>query len=460
MIPSKEKVILVLTDFIAVNISYVLYYHLRFRSGLFPMMDDVALTVPSLIVSVYWIVLFGLRGHYRTLYVVSRFDAFFAMVRTTFIGVLVLFILFSPSGNAFGATRLVMGVYWVLLALTVGGSRVLIRTVQRNLLFRGIGHRNTVIVGAGLEAQEVVRQLHRHAELGYGIVGYVDGQSNIDNQDFPPYLGNRTELPDILGKYEIREVIVALAHPDHRELLTIVWHCSMHKVRVKVIPDLYEILSGRARTHQIWGVPLIEVQPDLMPPWQKVAKEAMDVLVSLILLILTLPVMIATVIAICIDSKGSAFYRQYRVGKGGKEFTLIKFRSMVTDAESQTGAVWAEKKDPRVTNVGRVIRRTRIDELPQLINVLKGEMSLVGPRPERPEFVDKFISDIPFYGRRLNVKPGLTGWAQVKHKYDESMEDVQKKIRYDLFYLENMSLSLDLKILINTIWVILRGKGQ
>jgi lipopolysaccharide/colanic/teichoic acid biosynthesis glycosyltransferase len=165
-------------------------------------------------------------------------------------------------------------------------------------------------------------------------------------------------------------------------------------------------------------------------------------------------------IAIAVDSKGGVFYKQLRVGRGGKEFTLIKFRSMFLDAESLSGAVWAGKNDPRITRVGRVVRSLRLDEVPQLINVLKGEMSLVGPRPERPVFVKKFIDEIPFYARRLNVKPGITGWAQVKHKYDESLEDVRTKLRYDLFYIENMSLRLDLKILLATMWVVLRGKGQ
>ena len=270
----------------------------------------------------------------------------------------------------------------------------------------------------------------------------------------------RKDLSEVLNKHDIREVMVALSTPDHQELLSIISECSYHRLHVSVIPDLYEILSGRARTHQIWGMPLIEVQPELMPPWQRVAKEVMDVLVALVLLILALPLMLLVSIAIVIDSPGGIFYRQLRVGKDRKEFTLTKFRSMVKDAESQTGAVWAGKNDPRITRVGRIIRNLRIDELPQFINVLKGEMSLVGPRPERPEFVNQFIKDIPFYGRRLNVKPGITGWAQVKYKYDESIEDVRRKLRYDLFYLENMSLRLDLKILLATVWVTLSGKGH
>ena len=458
--PSKERIILLVSDFVGVNVSYIVYFTIRFRSGLFPVMDDVALVVPSLLVAVYWMILFALRGHYRTLYNVSRFDAFTAIVKSTFLGVLILFVVFSPPEHPFGPTRLIMGVYWGLLIVTVGGSRVLFRTVQRNLLKRGIGHRNTLVIGSGPEAKELVRQVERHPEQGNHIVGYVDGDSVEDAEGMPLNLGNRKDLPLVLRKYEIREVLVALSNPEHHELLSIVSQCSQLKVRAKVIPNLYEILSGRARTQQIWGMPLIEVLPELMPPWQRVVKEIMDVMVSLILLIVAMPVMIAVALAIVIDSKGPIFYKQLRMGKGRKEFTLIKFRSMVDKAESQTGAVWAGKNDPRITKVGRFIRNLRLDELPQFINVLKGEMSLVGPRPERPVFVNQFIDEIPFYGRRLNVKPGITGWAQVKHKYDESIDDVRKKLRYDLFYLENMSLRLDLKILMATIWVMLGGKGH
>jgi exopolysaccharide biosynthesis polyprenyl glycosylphosphotransferase len=457
---TKEKIILLASDFIAVNISYVIYYQLRFRSGLFPVMEDVALVVPSLLVSIYWLVLFALRGHYRTLYVMSRFDAFASVVKTTFVGVLVLFIVFSPAEHPFHATRLIIAAYWGLLIFTAGGARVLIRTVQGQLLSRGIGHRNTLVIGSGPGAEDLIRYVKRHPVLGYNIVGYVDGESSKSMGGGIPNLGARKDLREVLSKYDIREAIVALSHPDHRELLSIIGQCSLHNVRVKAIPDLFEILSGRARTQQIWGMPLIEVSPELMAPWQKVAKEFLDVLASLIMLILAMPVMIVVAIAIAVDSKGGVFYKQLRVGRGGKEFTLIKFRSMFLDAESRTGAVWAGKNDPRITRVGRVVRSLRLDEVPQLINVLKGEMSLVGPRPERPVFVKKFIDEIPFYARRLNVKPGITGWAQVKHKYDESLEDVRTKLRYDLFYIENMSLRLDLKILLATMWVVLRGKGQ
>ncbi|HEY7752019.1 MAG TPA: sugar transferase, partial [Ignavibacteriaceae bacterium] len=189
-------------------------------------------------------------------------------------------------------------------------------------------------------------------------------------------------------------------------------------------------------------------------------KRIMDIVISFLILILSVPITILAATAIKIDSSGPIFFRQERIGMTGKKFKIIKFRSMFKDAEKYTGPVWSQKGDPRVTRIGRFLRRFRIDEIPQMINVLKGEMSLVGPRPERPVFVEKLSQEIPYYPRRLKVRPGITGWAQVKHKYDENIEDVKIKLRYDLFYIENMSLRMDFKILTRTIFVVLFGKGH
>jgi exopolysaccharide biosynthesis polyprenyl glycosylphosphotransferase len=197
-----------------------------------------------------------------------------------------------------------------------------------------------------------------------------------------------------------------------------------------------------------------------MPEWEKGLKRIIDIFVSLFILILASPALIITAFAIKIDSPGSVFFKQARCGIDGELFKMIKFRSMYHDAEKHSGPVWSTKNDPRITNIGRIIRRVRIDEIPQMINVLKGEMSLVGPRPERPYFVEKLSKEIPYYKRRLKVKPGITGWAQVKHKYDESIEDVKIKLRYDLFYIENMSIRMDFKILFRTIFVVLFAKGH
>jgi exopolysaccharide biosynthesis polyprenyl glycosylphosphotransferase len=197
-----------------------------------------------------------------------------------------------------------------------------------------------------------------------------------------------------------------------------------------------------------------------MPEWEKKLKRLMDIFVSLLLLILNSPIMLISSIAIKIDSKGPILFKQERMGQNGKLFKVLKFRSMINDAEKYSGPVWSQKDDPRVTKMGKLIRKFRIDELPQMYNVLKGEMSLVGPRPERAFFVEKLSQEIPYYKRRLKVRPGITGWAQVKHKYDETIEDVKIKLRYDLFYIENMSIRMDLKILLRTVFVVLIGKGH
>jgi len=193
---------------------------------------------------------------------------------------------------------------------------------------------------------------------------------------------------------------------------------------------------------------------------EKRLKRILDIIVSLLILIISFPIVIMASLAIKLDSKGPVFFRQERCGLNNKLFRIIKFRSMVHNAEKMTGPVWSQKGDPRITRVGNIIRKLRIDEIPQMFNVLKGEMSLVGPRPERPFFVEKLSEQIPYYKRRLKVRPGITGWAQVKHKYDESIEDVKIKLRYDLFYIENMSLRMDFKILVRTIFVVLFARGH
>jgi exopolysaccharide biosynthesis polyprenyl glycosylphosphotransferase len=242
-------------------------------------------------------------------------------------------------------------------------------------------------------------------------------------------------------------------------LLEIITSCISHNVGLKIIPDLYDIISGQARTNQIYGFPLIEISPQLMKPWEESIKRMLDVGFSACVLVLGMPVWLLLVLIIRLESSGPVLYKQERVGKDGDIFKIYKFRSMRQDAEVD-GPQWANKKDTRVTRVGKWLRKLHLDEIPQMWNVLKGDMSLVGPRPERPVFVEQLSKEIPMYPRRLKVRPGVTGWAQVKHKYDESIEDVRKKVQYDLFYIENMSLRMDFKIILSTVAHMLLGRGH
>ena len=402
-------------------------------------------------------------GMYRTWFAASRFDEITTLLKTSFFGVVILFFLIFIDDISYqqtSAQRYLIFIYWGIFLVCVGGGRLFIRSLQRYLLLRGIGRRNTIIIGYNERAKEVCEQVTRAKALGLDVVGFVtldeENFSDSENQ----IIGSINEIEKLVNEYDVREVIIALDKHEHEQMLEVIAKCDFNDLTIKIVPDLYEIISGQARTNQLYGIPLIEVNPQLMPVWERKVKRLMDILVSLIILIITFPIILIVALAIKLDSKGPVFYKQIRVGKDGKEFKIYKFRSMIKDAEKYTGPVWSKKDDPRITRVGRIIRKFRLDEIPQFINVLRGEMSLVGPRPERPYFVEQLSKEIPLYKRRLKVKPGITGWAQVKHKYDESIEDVKKKVQYDLFYIENISLRMDLKILFRTIFVVLFGKGH
>ncbi|HEY5565543.1 MAG TPA: sugar transferase, partial [Rhodothermia bacterium] len=267
-------------------------------------------------------------------------------------------------------------------------------------------------------------------------------------------------LPRLIDELDVQDVLIVLGRDDQRNLSDVLRRCDGKSVVLKLIPDFYHMLGGMARTEQIYGLPMIEVMPEPMRPWESSAKRLLDIVVSTLVLLVGAPMWLSVAALIRITSHGNAIFRQERVGQYGRLFTMYKFRTMHDDAESDTGPVWATEDDPRYTRLGRWLRRTRIDEVPQLINVLKGDMSLVGPRPEREYFVEKLVKDVPLYRRRLRVKPGITGIAQVKWKYDQSLEDVRQKVKYDLFYISNMSLRMDLKILFATVRTMLSGKGH
>jgi exopolysaccharide biosynthesis polyprenyl glycosylphosphotransferase len=271
--------------------------------------------------------------------------------------------------------------------------------------------------------------------------------------------GRYSSLPRCLSSGEFDVVLFGLEREHASKLGRMVKFMRQARVRTFVQADQYPVLVGEVRPARLYGHPLVEVRSELLSLAEQALKRMTDIAMSLGLLVLTLPVWIVLAILIPLDSSGPIFYIQRRVGQGGKEFTLLKFRSMFHDAEAKTGAVLAQERDPRVTRIGRFLRSTRSDELPQLLNVLRGQMSLVGPRPERREFVERFVREIPLYERRLNVKPGLTGWSQVHLKYDSRADQIPIKLKYDFYYIENMSLPLDMKILFMTLFVILRGEG-
>jgi exopolysaccharide biosynthesis polyprenyl glycosylphosphotransferase len=466
MSKQTERYLLFGFDSLSINFAFITYYWLRVESGLIAIIIEPEFLFPMFAIYAYWLVWFGVFGLYRSWYFLSRLDEVVTLFRTTSVGVLVLFFLIfldDEATDAAATSRLLIAAYWGLLFLFVTSGRLFLRSFQKRMLEQGIGLRHTLIVGFTKKAQELCDMVMKYPALGYTVVGFVSaGGTRAPKSSYRniPVVGSVKDLPVLLEKKRVNEVLVGLDSTEHDKLLEIMKYCDGRPVGMKIIPDLYDIVSGQARMSSIYGFPLIEVTPQLMKPWEESAKRFVDVLVSLVILLVGLPLWLLIALLIKMDSAGPVFYRQERVGRNGKVFTMLKFRSMVKDAEQLSGPKWAERNDPRVTRVGWLIRRLHLDEVPQFINVLVGDMSLVGPRPERPYFVAKLSRKLPLYRRRLKVRPGITGWAQIKHTYDQSVEDVKMKVKYDLFYIENMSWRFDLKILFNTLYVMVRGRGH
>lgn len=458
----KTQLITLAADSIALLLAWYVFYTLRTVLDVSPLLQAIDGWLAGVLHTTFWLFFFGLSGLYKNLFLISRLDEFIQVAKTSVYGVLVLFfVLMAGQFLVFKDPFWSTFAYWGLIVGFVGLDRFVIRSAQRFRAIRGRGLHRSLIIGAGESAYSVYQDLERNKTLGHDVIGFVQVNGTRDLKILDEQLlGQLPQIGRLVKLHQVQDVIIALEPEQRPELVKLLSGLEIQDLSIKIVPDFHQVVSGLNKTNQIFGLALIELNPDPMPMWEKAVKRAMDVSISMLFLVLSFPLLVVIALLIKRDSKGPIIFAQKRVGRFGKEFTMYKFRTMYQDAEQKTGPVWAKKDDPRITPIGYWLRKLRLDEIPQFINVLSGSMSLVGPRPERKFFVDQFSKDIPLYTRRLRVKPGITGWAQVKWKYDATLEDVREKTKYDLFYVENRSLRMDLKILINTILVIVKGKGQ
>ncbi len=459
----------VISDALLGLTAFILAYALRFHSGLIPITRGLPplrqyVNVLPFIVAVVPLGFF-LQGLYRLRRGRSRVDDFFAVFVGSILAVVfgvvgTLYVqtyIASEASRDIGAYQVSQLVWAIFLLFNVGltySSRELMREVLERRWRAGIGLKRILIAGSGDLGRLVADKILEHRELGYQIVGFVDDRAAGDHLGYRglPLLGTIDDAAEITAREGVDHLYVALPPEQHMRMLALLESTSREIVDVKVVPDLLQVIALRARLEDLDGVPVISINDVPLQGFNAMVKRTIDIAISFsALTVLSIPLAIVCALVRC-TSKGPIFYRQERMGLDGKSFSIAKFRSMFDEAEKHTGPVWAVQGDPRVTPLGRFMRHSNVDELPQLWNVLMGDMSIVGPRPERPHFVEQFRHKIPQYMLRHKVKAGLTGWAQVNGWRGNT--PLEKRIEYDLYYIENWSVRLDLKI----IWLtVLRG---
>lgn len=462
-------VIALMLDFFALSISFLLYVKIRESIPIVQFSEQIPLLfLPMMVVSLFWVGLFWLFGLYRTSRFASRYEQVSTVFQAVSTGAIFLFLLiyiddiiYEQDSGIVLTNRARFGalLYALFLFVFVAFGRVVHSTAIRKNLVRGIGRRNALIIGAGSRAKELAEDIAAHPALGVNVVGFVKDFSANSLPTLDRVFGDISTINAVISEKNVSDVIIAAEVNKHDELLKMIGLCEGKGVSLKILPDMYEIVSGAAKTTQIYGLPLVDLDPKLLSPLEENLKRIFDVLLSIAVLILGLPFWIIIALLVWIDTRSSPIYKQIRVGLHGKHFWLYKFRSMRPDAES-SGPKLTQKSDDRITPLGKILRKYRIDEFPQFFNVLIGEMSIVGPRPERPFFIEKIIEQAPHYTRLHRVKPGITSWGQVKYGYAANIDEMVDRLKYDLFYIENISFSMDLKIILATIYVVITGRGQ
>lgn len=417
----------------------------------------------SIAIPLFWCFSYLLVGLYRDIFRISRLKESILVFNSTLLGSIVIFfsIILDDYVSSYRIYYQLFLVYFAAQFILTLLFRFILSSRTVNKLQKRIIGYPTLIVGSNQKAVNLYERLSSKPKIhGNHFIGFVAINNNIKFliEKNIPHLGNYTEIEGIVKEYGIEEIVIAVESSEHHKVQSVLSRLDLLPVFIKLIPDTFDILSGKVKMESI-SEPLIEIPTNPMPYGQKIIKRIVDILFSMVFLILSSPLLLFVGFMVWRSSPGSIFYLQERIGQFGKPFQIIKFRSMYIDAE-KNGPALSSDEDPRITPWGRIMRKYRLDELPQFWNVIVGEMSIVGPRPERKYFADQIIEKAPYYRQLLRIKPGITSWGMVKFGYAENVDEMIERVNYDLIYLENMNLLNDLKILIYTVLIVFQGRGK
>lgn len=458
-------------DVLAATISWVVFFVYRKaiiepqRFGIdIPIEFNNRFYLGLIFIPVFWIIIYYITGFYKNIFRRSRLIELGQTFTTSIAGVVVIFftlILDDFIHSYKNYYQLLFTLFLLHFVLTYLFRLVITTQTIHKIHQRKIGF-NTLIIGSNEKALNIFNDMNSQkypaGNLFVGFVGLVKNNDALLG-NYIPKLGDFSELLEIIKKHDIEEVIIAIETVEHKRLSEILTVIENRQVTIWGIPDLYDFLSGMVKTNTIYGSPLIKISNGLMPGWQENSKRLLDVFLSVIASVILFPVFLALAAIIKTTSKGPVFYKQERIGRFGKPFCIYKLRSMHAGAENGTPALSSEN-DERITKIGKFMRKTHLDEIPQFYNVIIGDMSLVGPRPERQYFIDQIVKKAPHYTHLHKLRPGITSWGQVRYGYASDVDEMLERLPYDMMYLKNISLYIDFKIMIYTLMVSFKGRGK